>query len=299
VEYFANAGYEHEGLFRVSGNLRKIQDYRERFDRGENLTFPDEEDPHTVTGVFKLWLREIPDPLLTKDLYEMFIAAAAFEDEKVVISKMQKVLEFLPHNNLMILTMLFKLLKALSVKVEINKMTPENLAIIFSQCILKPRTEKTEEVVSLTIENASKANKVVVLLIKNYEHIFPAVLENIEKHKHDMQEKEPLSNNVDINISKEANGKEFVCGLVTSVKFQLDGILTIKEDHLFWKANFLGTDYQIYFKDILKVEKEKRKFVFDNGLAVFVKDNSFHFGKLEARDELFDIMQAKMHVFSK
>jgi hypothetical protein len=59
---------EREGIFRVSGNLNSIMELKQRFDRGEEIDLSQIPDPHTVSGVFKLWFRELPEPLLTYDL---------------------------------------------------------------------------------------------------------------------------------------------------------------------------------------------------------------------------------------
>ena len=134
--------------------------------------FAESEDANVVAGLLKLWLREYPDPLLTKDLYDMFICAATFKEEKIIMAKLQQVLEFLPVANLKILTVLFKLLKTVHEMSAVNKMHSDNLAIVFAPNILQPKAEKMEDIVGLSIEDGPRANKLVSMLIVNYDKIF-------------------------------------------------------------------------------------------------------------------------------
>ena len=123
-----------------------------------------------------MWLREIPDTLLTKDLYDMFICAAKFKDDEINIQKLQQVLVFLPPKNFYILNILFAFLKKIHLNSNFNKMHAENLAIVFSPNILKPNVSQgvsgEEELIGLSLENASSSNKLVVLLITQYDRIF-------------------------------------------------------------------------------------------------------------------------------
>ena len=47
---------------------------REDFDSGRDLHLTDEHSPHDVGGLLKEFFRDLPDPLLTRDLYSSFVA---------------------------------------------------------------------------------------------------------------------------------------------------------------------------------------------------------------------------------
>lgn len=68
-----------EGLFRIPGSTSKVKKLKSAFD-AHTVTreFLQEfaHDPHTVATTLKLYLRELPDPLLTYALYEEWINAA-------------------------------------------------------------------------------------------------------------------------------------------------------------------------------------------------------------------------------
>lgn len=69
-----------EGLFRIPGSSSKVKMLKSAFDAGiiSKIIDIDEyaRDPHTVAGTLKSYLRELPEPLLTYQLYEEWISAA-------------------------------------------------------------------------------------------------------------------------------------------------------------------------------------------------------------------------------
>jgi hypothetical protein len=58
-----------EGIFRKSGGMISVQKYRDLYDNGEDPDLSECVDPHTVSGLLKLYLRSLPEPLITYDLY--------------------------------------------------------------------------------------------------------------------------------------------------------------------------------------------------------------------------------------
>ena len=64
-----------EGIFRLSGSAVLIQEYKQKFDNGDDVSFENESDPHAVAGLFKLYFRELPAPVMTWEHYDDFIIA--------------------------------------------------------------------------------------------------------------------------------------------------------------------------------------------------------------------------------
>jgi hypothetical protein len=46
---------------------------KERFDSGEKKKFTAEDNPHDVAALFKEYFRDLPEPLLTRELYAAFL----------------------------------------------------------------------------------------------------------------------------------------------------------------------------------------------------------------------------------
>ncbi|KAF9010702.1 hypothetical protein BDQ17DRAFT_1322496 [Cyathus striatus] len=76
-------GVQEEGLFRVSGRATHTNKIRSEFDTGADYDMlqcsPSDLDPHAVASVFKAYLRELPEPILTTKLSPYFDAAISKE----------------------------------------------------------------------------------------------------------------------------------------------------------------------------------------------------------------------------
>lgn len=73
-------GMDEEGLFRVTGGASKVKRLKTCLD-AHCIKFEDalEYDTHVLAGVLKLYLRELPEPLLTYSLYEKWLEAARWD----------------------------------------------------------------------------------------------------------------------------------------------------------------------------------------------------------------------------
>lgn len=65
-EFILEYGLQTEGIFRVNGSTKAIASLKAQFDitSADDLNYSDCEDIHAICGVFKLFLREIPDGLI-------------------------------------------------------------------------------------------------------------------------------------------------------------------------------------------------------------------------------------------
>ncbi|KAG6917224.1 hypothetical protein DXG01_003338 [Tephrocybe rancida] len=76
-------GIQEEGLFRIPGRALHVTKLRTEFDSGADFDMtecsPGDLDPHAVASVFKAFLRELPEAILTSSLSPYFDAAMAQE----------------------------------------------------------------------------------------------------------------------------------------------------------------------------------------------------------------------------
>ncbi|KAI0645376.1 hypothetical protein C8Q79DRAFT_1090834 [Trametes meyenii] len=79
AQHILRWGVEEEGLFRVSGRSSHVAKLRAEFDAGTDYHLvecePGDLDPHAVASIFKTFLRELPEPLLTTGLLSYFESA--------------------------------------------------------------------------------------------------------------------------------------------------------------------------------------------------------------------------------
>ncbi|NWX07248.1 RHG30 protein, partial [Caloenas nicobarica] len=88
-----------DGIYRLSGVSSNIQRLRQEF---EGTGCPDLrrdiylQDIHCVSSLLKSYFRELPNPLLTYQLYDKFADAVATQLEEARLVKIKEVLKELP-----------------------------------------------------------------------------------------------------------------------------------------------------------------------------------------------------------
>ena len=60
------------GIFRLPGQASRILALKELYDSGSQEDFSSTEDVHTVASLLKLYLRELPEPVVPFTLYESY-----------------------------------------------------------------------------------------------------------------------------------------------------------------------------------------------------------------------------------
>lgn len=75
-------GLDEVGLYRVPGSVSTIKALIAALNETEDVDMEDDRwiDVNVLAGTFKSWLRELPTILLTPELYDKFISAAALQD---------------------------------------------------------------------------------------------------------------------------------------------------------------------------------------------------------------------------
>eukprot|EP01120_Amphizonella_sp_Union-15-10_P011222 TRINITY_DN4706_c0_g1_i2.p1 TRINITY_DN4706_c0_g1~~TRINITY_DN4706_c0_g1_i2.p1 ORF type:complete len:562 (+),score=95.43 TRINITY_DN4706_c0_g1_i2:42-1727(+) len=135
-------GMKLEGLFRLSGNQSKVEAIKKLYDSGKPVDL-EIRDPHVIAGVLKLYLRELPEPLFTTDLYMEFIEDYDEKDEEKTKKALLETLPKLPPTHRALLKTLLMLFAKISADEE-NKMTSSNLAICISPNLFRSSCENPE-----------------------------------------------------------------------------------------------------------------------------------------------------------
>ncbi|TMS07268.1 Rho GTPase-activating protein 32 [Larimichthys crocea] len=131
-----------DGIYRLSGISSNIQKLRHEFDSEQ---IPDltrdvfRQDIHSVGSLCKLYFRELPNPLLTYQLYDRFSEAvsAATDEERLV--KIHNVIQQLPPPHYRTLEYLMRHLSHLATFSSITNMHTKNLAIVWAPNLLRSR----------------------------------------------------------------------------------------------------------------------------------------------------------------
>jgi len=129
IAYLENYSDE-EGILRISGSLTEINNIREQVNQGKFIFA--KKDPHAVASLLKSFFRELPEPLVPKNLNETANAILAFGEGPEVLEEMRNIVNELPPVNKSVLKLLVKFLMKLSAKSDVNKMTTNNLLRIMT-----------------------------------------------------------------------------------------------------------------------------------------------------------------------
>ena len=150
---------ETEGLYRLSGNSSSIQKLRIQVNSATDLMqvdFNAEElqDVNVITGLMKLYLRELKDPLLTLDRYWDFIEAGKLQNMDQRVARLQVLVSKLPDANYHTLKYIVHHLNNVRKHKDMNKMDSLNLAIVFGPTLLRPPVETMDTVMNIGFQNA-------------------------------------------------------------------------------------------------------------------------------------------------
>ncbi|XP_067285531.1 rho GTPase-activating protein 27 [Pseudorasbora parva] len=156
-----------DGLYRVSGNLAVIQKLRFKADH-EDLDLEEGNwDIHVITGALKLFFRELQEPLFPYNLFNDFICGIKIPDYYNKIAHMRNVVRSLPAPNRDTMEALFSHLRKVIQHGDENRMTVQNVAIVFGPTLLKPEVESANIATYMVFQN-----QIVEFLLNEFESIF-------------------------------------------------------------------------------------------------------------------------------
>lgn len=129
IEYLEVQGAaSEEGIFRLSGSQNVIKGLRERFNVEGDVKLLDGNyyDVHAVASLLKLYLRELPSSVLTRDLHLDFLKSLEIEDRDQKIAAINVLVHMLPRANLELLSNLCSYLADIANASDVNKMNVRN-----------------------------------------------------------------------------------------------------------------------------------------------------------------------------
>jgi Rho GTPase-activating protein 22/24/25 len=145
-----------------------MQELKTSIDSGVELVIPDDSPyQHEFACLVKLFLRELPNPLLCFKNYENIIELSGSTKEEYIES-FQEIIKGLPKHYRNLLVEIFVFLEKVVKKSSLNKMNSSNLAIVFGMNIIKPKKDDPLKM----IEDCKKVNDACEILIDNYKVIF-------------------------------------------------------------------------------------------------------------------------------
>ncbi|KAN0038026.1 hypothetical protein ACTA71_000198 [Dictyostelium dimigraforme] len=174
IDYIEKKAMDTVGIFRLSGSVLTIEQWKAKYDKGEKVDLFQEVDPHAVAGLLKLYLRELPDPLLTYEKYDNFIAAQSIDDFPSRIKLIKHLVKSLPPVNYSVLSYLMAFVGKVATHSAANKMQVHNLSTVFGPNLIKDRQDSGDYGgnVQVLVEDTPIINALALSLIRDYQYIF-------------------------------------------------------------------------------------------------------------------------------
>ncbi|KAL4635108.1 rho GTPase-activating protein 29-like isoform X1 [Arapaima gigas] len=200
-----NRALNIKGIYRVNGAKSRVEKLCQAFENGKDLVELSDLYPHDISNVLKLYLRQLPEPLILFRYYNDFIGLAK-ETQNIladevdrgcntgkteqtqisvelnrVLFKIKDLLRQLPLAHYRTLQFLIGHLYRVTEKADENKMTASNLGIIFGPTLIKPRGADADVSLSSLVDYPYQA-LIVELLIRHYEKIFDVSAGTLPAH---------------------------------------------------------------------------------------------------------------------
>ncbi|XP_058269752.1 rho GTPase-activating protein 44 isoform X13 [Hemibagrus wyckioides] len=175
VTMLLECGMQEEGLFRVAPSASKLKKLKASLDCGVLDVQEYSADPHAIAGALKSYLRELPEPLMTSQLYDEWIQASNVQDMDKRLQTLLAACEKLPTVNLNNFRYLIKFLAKLTEYQDANKMTPGNIAIVLGPNLLWTHSESnmTEMMTTVSLQIVG----IIEPIIQHADWFFPGDIE--------------------------------------------------------------------------------------------------------------------------
>uniref|UniRef100_A0A671P969 Minor histocompatibility protein HA-1-like n=1 Tax=Sinocyclocheilus anshuiensis TaxID=1608454 RepID=A0A671P969_9TELE len=185
-----------KGIYRVNGVKTRVEKLCQAFENGKELVELSQSSPHDISNVLKLYLRQLPEPIMPFRLYNSLMGLAK-ESLAVVgpegaetgkgpdlvdlgpetdpellalVDRLKNLLKELPKPNTAILRYIASHLRRIAELEDDNKMSPSNLGIVFGPSLMRPRPSGATVSLSSLVDYPYQARIVETLIV-----FYPAV----------------------------------------------------------------------------------------------------------------------------
>ncbi|XP_073825259.1 ral interacting protein isoform X2 [Musca autumnalis] len=132
IDYLQEHGLKNDQIYRVEPTKTRLQHFKRLYNNRERLTESDELDVPTACGLLKLFLKELPEPVLTTDLITRFEEVASHPKVTKQQEEITSLLEQLPKCNKILLSWLLLHFDSVIQHEKNNKLNAQSLAMLLS-----------------------------------------------------------------------------------------------------------------------------------------------------------------------
>lgn len=135
-------GMDYEGIYRKSGGTSQLKVITQLFERGNTFDLEDTDrfnDVSAITSVLKNYFRELPEPLLTFELYDELIRVVESKADSAATKQqlIKDLVERLPRQHFCTLQQLVLHLYRVQERSADNRMNARNLGVVFGPTLMR------------------------------------------------------------------------------------------------------------------------------------------------------------------
>ncbi|CAL4069237.1 unnamed protein product, partial [Meganyctiphanes norvegica] len=239
IDYIEEHGLHCEGIYRLSGVKSKVQALKRQYNTGDPVKLVDIE-PHVVASLLKLFLRELPEPVLTVDMMPHFEDVAMIPNPNERAEAMRQLIDRLPTANRLLLQYMFKHMGHIIAREKDTKMTYQNVSIVLSPTM-------------------QISHRVLNVLFLNHEKLFGSV--HIKRYVPPIRssggertiEELGSSAEIDAEIRKQ---ESLLCSLHAQVTA---GCITRRKEERLWEAQRIVTLLKRKLRTAQKKEEDLQR----------------------------------------
>jgi hypothetical protein len=155
MSHIERKGLSVVGIYRLSGNASQVQKLRYAVEDNPlvNLNTPEWADINIITGCLKLYLRELPDPLIPFKHFRSFIDAAKVPTQDGKLQAIKREVDKLPPPNYHTLHALVKHLRKVVDNGHVNNMLSTNIGIVFGPTVMRAEVDSYEMATLIPLQN--------------------------------------------------------------------------------------------------------------------------------------------------
>lgn len=157
VEEVEKRGIMFEGIYRKSGGKSHITAIEDAFAHRQESKYDEvlSGDISGATSALKQYLRYLPIPLVTYDVYDDYIRAGGeIRDVNARVEALHRVISNLPAAHRDTLQVLMRHLAKVTTHAEVNRMTSKNLAVVFAPTLARDQ-KGDREILDMQARNES------------------------------------------------------------------------------------------------------------------------------------------------
>uniref|UniRef100_A0AAY4EKS1 Rho GTPase activating protein 45b n=1 Tax=Denticeps clupeoides TaxID=299321 RepID=A0AAY4EKS1_9TELE len=180
-----------KGIYRVNGVKTRVEKLCQAFENGKDLVELSQASPHDISNVLKLYLRQLPEPIMPFCLYNNLMGLAKESLQSVspdgaqvgkgpelvdrgpetmpevltLVEKLRTLLQELPLANIATLRYITGHLCKVADLEQDNKMSPSNLGIVFGPTLMRPKPTGATVSLSSLVDYPHQARIVEALII--------------------------------------------------------------------------------------------------------------------------------------